>query len=105
MIMIIVILLERRRKLLALYSESGSGSGSEQDSDDTSGDVGATACTENNFPPRLEIFQGISRVKQMPTDITSVSEIVKLFVGNDFLITKRIIFDYNQNQDKFISST
>jgi hypothetical protein len=53
---------------------------------------------KNNFPPRLEIFQGISGVKQVPTDITSISGIVEVFIGSDFQIMRRIIFHHNQNQ-------
>jgi hypothetical protein len=88
-----------------LYSESESGSGSEKDSNDNSLAVGARVWTKNNFPPRLDIFQGISGVKQVLTDITSVSENFKMFIGSDFKIMRRIIFYHKQNVDKFMYST
>jgi hypothetical protein len=46
----------------------------------------AMAWIKIDIAPHSERLEGDSRVKQMHTNITSVSKIVEMFIGNGFLI-------------------
>jgi hypothetical protein len=94
---------EHDKKIIILVTESESETESSADESGDSNNVGATTWVKLDKIPTLGQFSGTPGVEKVPSHLENVSEIIKLFFGDQFFHmlyeeTNRYHF---QNRDKY----
>lgn len=91
---------------LPSYSDSEQ-CGNEGDDDDETLDLAVSTWVKTDKTPNLGPFTGNPGVKQIPSDLTKVSQVTGLFLGDIFfdMLCEETNLYYLQNQEKYVTGS
>ena len=89
---------------LLSYSDSEQGA-NESDDDDETLDSGVSTWVKTDKTPNLGPFTGNPGVKQIPSDLTKVSQVTGLFLEDTFfdMLCEETNLYYLQNQENYVT--
>ena len=101
-------IIENRQNKIAHYLPSYSNSeksANESDDDNETLDSAVSTWVKTDKTPNLGPFTGNPGVKQIPSDLTKVSQVTGLFLGDTFfdMLCEEMNLYYLQNQEKYVT--